>query len=242
MKRLAITAFIATAALAPAGAAEAAFHKQARFVGYISGKQVTKWSIEKHPTYRNCQGQTYMGGDGSETVRFKSEKPMRLLVQRYGTAAPSVKYGAWNQFSAGVPAITAQGNVERTGRVVYTLDPGECHDAGDPTSDDTGPYDCGDEPFDPRVYLNWQGSRLRVEAINRLVPEYRNCPLYSPSDVSDADFTTTSQRFPVNEAFDESKGLIVVRGHKVFTEKFPSVHGTARTTVSWELRLRRKGS
>lgn len=242
MKRLAITALVAIAALAPAGAAEAAFHKQARFVGHISGKQVTTWKIDKHPISRNCQGQRYMEGDGTETTRFKSEKPMRLLVERYGNATPSVKYGVWNRFSAGVPAITAEGKIERTGRILYTLDPGECHDAGDPTSDDTGPYDCGPEPFDPRVYLNWFGSRLQVETVNRLVVDYRNCPIYDPAEVSDGDFTTTSQRFPVNEAFDKSKGLIVVRAHKTFREKFPAVHGSATTKVTWTLRLRRKGS
>ena len=45
MKRATITALVAVAAVAPAAAAEAAFHKQARFVGHVSAKQVTTWNV-----------------------------------------------------------------------------------------------------------------------------------------------------------------------------------------------------
>jgi hypothetical protein len=80
--------------------------------------------------------------------------------------------------------------------------------------------------------------------INLLLTDYENCPLYHPSEADEGDFTTTTttQRFPVKEVFDESQGLIVVVGRKTFTEEFPKVQATATTTVTWTLRLRRKGT
>jgi hypothetical protein len=240
MKRAVALAAVAVAALAPAGAAEAAPQKTARFVAYVSGKQVTTWNMPRYATYRDCQGQRYTEGEGREVVTFRSEKPTRLLVYKNGAYGPFVRYGTWSRFGQSTAiGIQATGKADRTGRVVHSLEPSVCHDAGDPTSEDTGPYDCGSRPYSPAVGLDWRGNRLTLATLDLFPEPFQNCPLNVPAGVDGQDITKISERYPARDLFDRSQGLVVVLGRQTFTGKFQSDHGTTTTTVTWKLRLRR---
>jgi hypothetical protein len=240
MKRAAALVAAAVAALAPAGAAEAAPQKSAKFVAYVSGKQETTWNVPRYATYRDCQGQRYTEGEGRELVTFRSRKPMRILVYKNGAYGPFVRYGTWSRFGGSLSTgIHTTGKAERTGRTVHSIEPSVCHDAGDPTSEDTGPYDCGSRPFEPVVHLNWSGDRLELSTLDLFPEPFENCPLYVPAGVDQQDITKIGQRYPARAVFDRSQGLVEVLGRKTFTAKIAHDHGTATTTVTWKVRLRR---
>ena len=240
-----VLAAAAVASLAPAGAAEAASQKTAKFVAYVEGKQVTTWNVPRYNTYRDCQGQRWHEGSGTETVRFRT-KPMKVLVYKNPMATvPMVKYGTWNMFKVTSNSyLDGTGKVERTGRSVFGLDPAECYDAGDPTVEDNGPYDCGTRRWDPSVSLHWTGNRVEIHVI-QLVRDldgsdrFENCPIETPMDAAEGEWTEISQRYPVRDVFDRSQGLVEVLGRKTWTEKVMRDHGTATTTTTFKLRLRR---
>ncbi len=52
-------------------------------------------------------------------------------------------------------------------------------------------------------------------------------------------YTEIGQRYPVRDLFDRSQGLVEVLGRKTWTEKIARDHGTATTTTTFKLRLRR---
>lgn len=137
----------ATAA-ADSGARAAAISKPrvAKFLAYVSGKQTTTWKVPRHGVGSSCQGQRYLEAGGTETVRFSS-KPTKIIVWTHRGYGPFVKYGTWKFLSESASGMATSGRVARTGTMKYTLDPGVCFDAGDPTTDDTGPYDCGEKTF-----------------------------------------------------------------------------------------------
>jgi hypothetical protein len=241
MRKTLMAAVTAAAALAPAGAAGAA--DQARFVAYVEGKQVTTWDIPRHDTYFNCQGQRWEEGGGREVVRFQI-KPTRILVYRNRTGSSlQMKIGTWSLFKQRPRfSITGSGKLERTGRIVRGIDPSVCHDADDPTVEDTGPYDCGSRTLAPDVSIGWVGDRVHVDATDLLGPvgaTFENCPVMGPVEPTEGGYTKIGERYPVRDVFDRSQGLVEVLGRKTWTEKIAAGHGTATTTTTFKLRLRR---
>jgi hypothetical protein len=241
MKKALATAVLAAAALTPVGAAEAeAGFKTARFVAYVEGKQTTTWNVPRYPTGGNCMGATFHESHGEEKIRWRT-KPMKVLVFKAPRATSvQVRYGSWSIFSQrSEPGLTGTGTLVRSGSRLDTLDPGPCHDAGDPTSDDHGPYDCGTQPYDPSVAIGWRSNRVRVEVANMIKPltDFVNCPVDGPLEPDEGEWTNISQRYPVKDVFDRSRGLIEVLGRKTWTEKIHRDHGTATTVTTFKLRL-----
>ena len=128
---------------------------------------------------------------------------------------------------------------------MYGVEPAVCHDAGDPTVWDTGPYDCGTIDFDPDVTIGWKGNRVEIHADDLVVPidgtstDFENCPIEGPVEPHEGAWTNISQRYPVRDLFDRSQGLVEVLGLRTWTEKIRNDHGTATTTTTFKLRLRR---
>jgi hypothetical protein len=214
-------------------------------VAYVEGKQVTTWNVPRYNTYRDCQGQRWHEGKGTETVSFRT-KPTRILVVKPPLATePQVKVGTWSRFK--VPkgySIFGTGKVERTGQHIHGIDPAVCHDAGDPTQTDTGPYDCGTRPFHPDVVIRWRAGRVEISADDLVRPlgpvgEFANCPIEAPIEPHTGAWTDISQRYPLRDVFDRSQGLVEVLGRKTWTENVVRDHGTATTTTTFKLRLRR---
>lgn len=253
-----LVAALAAAALAPAGAAEArtagapveahaAGFKTAKFVAYVEGKQVTTWNVPRYNTYFDCQGQRWHESKGEEVIRWRT-KPAKVLVFMGPSAnAPQIKIGTWSLFNPSTKYdLTGSGNLTRKGLRVDGIEPSVCHDAGDPVQDDHGPYDCGERPYDPSVNFGWRGNRVEVSAANLVRPltgvdGFVNCPVEGPIKPDEGEWTNISQRYPVRDVFDRSQGLVEVLGRKSWTEKIHRDHGTATTTTTFKLRLRRAG-
>jgi hypothetical protein len=249
MSKLALVtmAAAALAAAAPAAEAQGRYSPQmARFVAYLEAKQVTQWSF---PRYRsgngNCQGIPFREGKGEQTIRFRT-KPLRLLVTRYGNGPAHVTYGTWNRFKPSTRfGLDAGGKLVRTGRILQIIEPDWCWGGG-PTVVDTGPYDCGERPFNPDVLIGWKGNRVRVDTdappnpLGPGQPLFRQCPLTVPLSVLQEDWTAVTQRYPLKDVFDRSQGLVEVLGRRTWTrDKIVAGVGTATTTATFKLRLRR---
>jgi hypothetical protein len=240
-KTTALVACLAgAAALAPAAGASPFEPKEARFVAYVEGKQVTKWNQPRTSGQAGCQGVRWREGGGEETIRFRT-KPTRILVEKFGRGAVHVKYGTWDRFEPPkLDGLEAKGKLTRTGRLVTGIEPGWCFGGG-PTVTDSGPYDCGTIPWvGQEILLDWDGNRVKVQNSSEFVPlNFGNCPIRVGPEVDDGRFTTVSQRYPVRDLFDRSQGLVEVLGRKTWTYTPRDKSVTTTTTASFRLRLRR---
>jgi hypothetical protein len=231
MKRSLIIAALAAAALPAAADA-----KEARFVAYVEGKQLTTWQIPRHQDgVRDCKGAQFKAQSGSETVRF-STKPARLLAYKPNAGAGvTVKYGTWSRFAAGKPALKGAGPMTRAFTETVDHEPGPC---GAPAPEEPGVTDCRADRWKPEVRLSWNGSRVSVDADEAQL-RFVECTLFVPTGVYEQDFTGgVEQRYPARDLFDRSQGLVEVLGRKTFSGDLP-FGGTTTTTITWKLRLRR---
>ena len=229
--------------------ADAAGPKIARFVAHVSAKQVTTWDVPRFNTYRNCQGQRWHEGGGTETIRWKT-KPFRVMATKYaGHTDPYLRLNTWSIFKAPRTTTTpGAGFIERAGRKVYGIDPGECFDSGDPTIEQDGPYDCGRLPFAVAVGLDHRGGQVTVRGDTVHVPTgrgsagdpYDACPVAAPEGADHSQWNEISQELPARELFDRSQGLTVVLGRKTWMSGIAADHGMATTTTTFTLRMRRK--
>lgn len=230
-------------------ATTAAKPQTARFVAYVEGKQVTDWKVPRYASGSDCQGQRYTEGGGGETIRFAT-KPFKLLAYRLpGRTEPMLRFGTWDQFAqTDAFSVKATGTLKRTGKLEYSLDPGQCHDADDPTSSDSGPYDCGRAPFTGYTSFSWRGKRMTVHFTGSPKNDdgstftFDNCPIEGPLEPLEGTWNEIDQEFAPRDLLDASLGLHEVLGRKQWTDKIHRDHGTATTTTTFKLRLRRKGS
>lgn len=228
-----LTALAAAAALLALPAVATA--RVARFTAAISGAQTTKWTTVGGSN-GDCKGIPTTKGEGTEVYRFDSGKPEKVLATQAGSAATSFKYGTWDQFALDQPlGFLGDFRNTRHGSITTHWSGGYC---GHPPDTDTGPYDCGKRRGTASIAFDPYGTkRILVEvSLLGVMKAYRNCPITTPSLVTEAGFTSTYGRFSNKLIFGKRKRIVVEDG-KVCRLRDAGVSST--TTTHFRLVLTR---
>jgi len=220
-------------AAAPAASARAAATPgvQSRvFRISIKGTQTTEWEQHHAPVGRCDQSSD---GVGRETATFRTRKPVRMQVQRFG-GANSVLFGG-----AKGNALAAKGKVDRTADILLgDFDP-LCKGTG---GGGTSAPDCGARDANLQLRLSFVPSRRHggIWMQGDFFTLYQNCPLLGtgfPEILTDnTNGKPVTAKIPAADLFDRSIGkhIVIARGER--TAKDAETEWTTR--VRWEITLR----
>jgi hypothetical protein len=230
----AVPAGVAEAADAPSADARAAATPgiQSRaFRVSIKGTQTTTWEQHHAPIGQCDQGSD---GVGRETATFRTRRPVRMLLRRFGNAN-SVLFSARDKSNA----LAATGKVNRTAEILLgDLDP-RCEGTGG------GGFiapDCGARDADLKLRLSFVPSRRDggIWMQSDFFTLYKNCPLLGPGFpeilTSNTNGKPVTAKIPAKDLFDRSVGkhIVIARGEQ--TAKDAETDRT--TSVRWEITLR----
>ena len=207
-----------------------------RFMATVEGSQTSTWINSRANGTTTCFGTSWVEGDGTQELTFKS-KPTKVLAYASGKSV---------YFSEGTFSRDDYGSefkvpikLTRSGEIRHGEDAGPCG-GGEPTTN-TGPYDCGTKTglFEADLSTN---SRRNLElSLSPLMgypwKSFSDCPISLGPGVSDP-FTALEQPFSPKKLFSTRKGL-TIRARATY-EKEPEIGDRVRTTtgVEWTLKLK----
>lgn len=172
-------------------------------------------------------------------------KPTKVLVSQVGTGPNvSMHYGNWNPHADGPFGLRAKITRTRTWSKSEGSDPGDCGGLGTilPKPDD----DCGTRSWDGHVGISHENGAIvpSVGMSSSLTErdDYRDCTIELADEVSDELFAEVPSKIPARDLLDTKHGLHVLLGTETYTGRDDlefDGERTTRTTVRWELRLKR---
>ena len=237
---IAIAATVARAAGVRSSAARASVPgaiEQRTFKVDVSGVQWTTWTLHD-PSQNACD--PALNGSGSERVSFRSVRPERIVVRRYGTSYVIIG----DPFHVAGNDLLTRATVTRHGTVSPTpVSPG-CGDNGG-LGGPAPPPDCGTKRvvFDVRIsYVNQprHGFTLTEGDLGTLVDPFKNCPwtggvVTFPKLLDEQDLKPVLAALRVADLFNRAYGQQIVLGHGRQTTDEAGVGTTTR--IGWSIRL-----
>jgi hypothetical protein len=206
----------------------------------IKGVQTTSWTLNL-PGGGPCDpAQT---GHGKERIVFRTRRPARLDVKRYGTSYVVVG----DPFTVGANDIAVQYSVTRSGSIETGPIADGCPDNGGP--DLTSTPDCGTKRGTIGLALDFaneprHGFTLTDGEIGVPVDPFHDCPWTGgvttfPHLLDSQNHRPILAALPVSDLFDRGLGqqIAVARG----TERINSAGTTAVSRIRWDVRLTRAG-
>lgn len=232
------------AVFALAAPADAAIQSPSKFIGTITATQTTTWEEPRHIEYIDCFHRGWVEERGSETWRVKG-RPTKVLISQVGTGPHvSLHYGNYNPHADGPFGLNATVTRQRAWSKSEGSDPGECGGIGTvlPKPED----DCGTRRWDSHVSITHEDGAITPSVgMSLSLTEddgYSDCTLELAPELTDGLFAEVPSKIPARDLLDTKQGLHILLGKQTFTGKtdleFDGVRST-RTTVEWQLRLKR---
>jgi len=228
---------VATTMAMGAGAAQAAqpTFKQAKFKVEVEGVQTNKWGTSHvdPPGTGPCGVNFY--GNGTEVVRFKTNRPGTLTIMDTGRAAPFVLVD--NRKLRATARITRKGIMR-----LFQAEPGFCSDGTGQGAQPPKPEDCGTKTYN-LWFLEVGVLRNRIEMDNQVAPlgPFLNCPsggVSFGSMLNKFQHKGLNPKFPTDDMLerdDHKQWIIPASGN--YRQK--NADGESFTTLRWQIKLTR---
>jgi hypothetical protein len=237
------SALLAAAALALAlpSAAGAAAAPEARWTATFEMTQQIDWKLPRYDTTSDCFHRFWAEGNGSETWKMKTRRPVKVLAYRLSRQVPVVfKYGTFDRFAMGGDGLRAAGFIVRRRHEAGGYEPGRC--GGDSQIFDPEKYDCGSRLSEYDVTVGFVRGRAYFSSLPTGEPmqPYRNCDVHAPADFGGEETAPSAARFNA-AALLSGRRTIVLSGSDsesmVITKNPGAGKLTTRGSIRWTLTL-----
>jgi len=240
------TVTIAAAAIAVAAQPAAARPKPpktAKFTATFEASYKTTWNQPKRLTGGSaCGGLNYTQGSGEESWTIKTRKAHKLLAYKTSYGA-SLLHGTWDPQAEEAFTIDAFGVHQRSGRVYWTIEPGEC--GGEFKVQPKDPdEDCGTRL--PEYGLRFDGTTKYYPNLMRAPHQRKEKTWFSDCDLRLADelvegaWPRVEEKLPVKKLFGRAKTVVVEGKGDWDNADEPSADlYTTSSSLRWKLTLTR---